>query len=270
MELEIIVCDDLPAIAEGVSNKIKAILLSKHPELFLEPANVLVTAYSNSFKALLDKIALKSREKCFAYFLDIDLKQAFDGIQLARQIRSIDPDGCIIFLTHYEQYMPKVFENHLKVLDYIGKDTLQANMRLEKAIGHIVDQFTKTLNGEESSACKIKFTFQNSWMMYAYDLDHILYFLAEGNRKLILFTTSNQAITFYGTLKEIEKKWENKGLVRCHKECVVNISKVVRVVRWKDDPHIVLNNGAKCKVSKTYLDRIIKQVAYEGSCIVGD
>lgn len=56
------------------------------------------------------------------YFLDIQLNSDINGLELARQIRLLDPSGYIIFLTTHSEMMALTFQYHVEALDFITKD----------------------------------------------------------------------------------------------------------------------------------------------------
>lgn len=58
------------------------------------------------------------------YFLDIQLNQALNGIELAKEIRKYDQDGLIVFITSHGEMAYLTFEYKVKAFDYIVKDDL--------------------------------------------------------------------------------------------------------------------------------------------------
>lgn len=258
-KLEIVICDDMPSITLQTQSKVKEFLAKQLQQQSNDTFKAEVSCYSSQFSQLIDRIALQKDDICYAYFLDIDLRQAINGLQLARQIRNIDPSGTIVFFTSYQNYMPDVFKDHLRVLDYIIKGSSNADQRLEKAVAYILNDYI-SIRDKNKRQDKPRFTFTNAWVTHSYDLQQVMYIWADQNRKLKLFTSDNQTISFYDTLKEIEHKWEQWGLVRCHKECIVNINKIVKISRKIGEPYLLLDNGAKCKFSRTYYKNVLQQM----------
>ncbi|HEN2231461.1 TPA: response regulator, partial [Streptococcus agalactiae] len=60
------------------------------------------------------------------YFLDIEIKNDEQrGLEVAKQIRQIDPYAQIVFVTTHSELMPLTFRYQVSALDYIDKGLSQ-------------------------------------------------------------------------------------------------------------------------------------------------
>ena len=69
------------------------------------------------------------------YFLDVDLKAEMTGIQLAAQIREVDPKASIVFITTHAELMSLTFEYAIEAMGYILKGDYEVTK--EKIVKYI-------------------------------------------------------------------------------------------------------------------------------------
>ena len=70
---------------------------------------------------LLQEIEEKGTHQLF--FLDIEIKEEeLKGLQVAKQIRGVDPYASIVFVTTHSEFMPLSFKYQVSALDYIDKE----------------------------------------------------------------------------------------------------------------------------------------------------
>lgn len=71
------------------------------------------------------------------YFLDIEIKNDEQrGLEVAKQIRQIDPYAQIVFVTTHSELMPLTFRYQVSALDYIDKGLSQEafSRRIEEVL----------------------------------------------------------------------------------------------------------------------------------------
>ena len=98
----------------------------------------------NSYESVLDHLK-KYHLEAGIYFLDIELGQADQtGIDLAEQIKKMDRDAKIVFVTNYQELAYLTYERRIGAVDYIIKSTDIQKMqsRLNETLKNIVDSYS--------------------------------------------------------------------------------------------------------------------------------
>lgn len=199
----------------------------------------LALATSNPY-AILDDIDAKGGTGI--YFLDVDLKTEINGIQLAEKIRQRDPSGFIIFITTHAELSYLTFKYKVEALDYIIKDDFDmVSKRVRECLLYAFKNFTSS-NDDRGE------------VLYIHTKDKVI--LIEYS-KIICFETSptihkitlyaeNRQIEFYGNMKDIENKLDNR-FIRCHRSYIVNQDFIKEID--KKNRVINLKNGQSCLIS---------------------
>lgn len=128
-------------------------------------------------------------------FLDIDLKNEINGIDVAKIVKQINYHTLLIFMTAFMCYLNEVVQ-------------VEPFRFLEKPIYHedfhkvFVDVYKRiVLKISEEKECK--FRFKNNGITFYAKLEDVIY-VSSYKRKIIMFDTRNQYIDFYGKLDEVE------------------------------------------------------------------
>lgn len=152
------------------------------------------------------------------YFLDIDLKNTVNGIDLAEKIRVLDVQAKIIFITTHDEMIPLTIKRRVETLGFVIKDQPLDNYRTE-----IVDLLL--LAQQRIDAVKVNlnqaFIFSIGSQTFTIDLQEI-YFLepSKSPHRLYLYTKSGQ-YEFYGKIIDLEKKYST--LFKINRSCLVNL-----------------------------------------------
>lgn len=234
----IIVCEDDPTQLHAISTTIKNFVLF-HEEDF-----------DNSFST-------PNPEKCLdylkshniqngIYLLDIDLGTSMNGIDLAEQIRKLDVESEIIFITSHDEMAPLTLKRRVEALGFISKDN-----SLEK----IRDEIYETLNlarlrSDERKNLKRKiFNFSIGVRVFNFDLDDVLILeTAKIPHRLNLFTKSGK-YEFYGRLQDYEKKYTE--LFRCSRSALINIKNISEYNASTKMIYFDSSLSCKCSITKT-------------------
>lgn len=111
--LNILICDDEPAVAAGLAQRIRSLPdYSDHAmrlRCITQPGEMLAEDLS-PYDLL---------------FLDIDMG-AVNGIDLARRLRQTRPDAVLIFVTNYIEYAPEGYE--VNAFRYLSKQELELRL----------------------------------------------------------------------------------------------------------------------------------------------
>ena len=155
-------------------------------------------------------------------FLDINMKE-MDGIETAKQIRKINSNAFIVFITAFVSFSPEGYK--VDAIRYILKDS----QNFEAAITECLD----TIFGKMAiNRIKMKFDFIEGEKEIL--LDDII--LIESRLHKLVFEMSGKTIkkyTLYGKLDEIEILLEPYGFLRLHQRFLVNIKYIIQVNNYR-------------------------------------
>ena len=217
MQYKIAICDDEPLHIE----KIRNILLDEETETYTSPTVLLNTIFSGKRYDVL--------------FLDIMMPE-IDGISLARELRELDEDMLIVFITSKIEFMQTGYE--VKAFRYLLKD--QINTGLPK--------IWKDIEKELLDRADTYFTYEFERKTYRYPCRDILYL--ESNLRRIILHTNRDTATLYGKLDDLAIKYPM--FVRIHKSFLVNR----RHIRSISAGMVVLSNGDVLPISRKYADSL--------------
>ena len=143
--------------------------------------------------------------------MDVQMK-FMDGMTAAEEIRKVDPEVVIIFITNMAQYAIRGYA--VDALDYVLKPVsyFAFSQRLERAIGRMKRRARRYMTiAIRGGARKL-------------DISSILYVESQGHN--LVFGTEGEEHTTTGTIREVEEKLESFGFFRCNKGCLVNLEHV--------------------------------------------
>jgi len=154
------------------------------------------------------------------YFLDVELEEGDNGVELARKIRQHDPRGFIAFVTAHQHYMQITFEYQVEAMAYINKN--DANLE-EKICDCIKNAYAKHV----SRADEGRFIFKSlNGRQVAVSYSDILFFETNGNS--IDSHTENDAFQVKHKLYELEEILPS-NFVRVSKSTILNINKIYSI-----------------------------------------
>ena len=215
--VRIAICDDENSLREGLRAALDA------SELL--PGNSEVVELSNG----VDLLACHKARPFDIIFLDIEM-EGISGIEAGHEIRSIDTNVIIIFITSHHQYVYSSFK--IEAFDFIVKpfDRERVNDALSRALKkhneqhHIID-------------------FKWQGCVHALDISEIIYI--EAYHRLIIFVTKGDKQECIGKLDEYECDLSSYGFMRCHQNALINM----RYVKSIEDTSITTTYGHTVKMS---------------------
>lgn len=149
------------------------------------------------------------------YFLDIEIKnEQRKGLEVAQEIRKIDPHGVIVFVTTHSELASISYQYMVSALTFIEKEQPHTERlhKIEACLQHYVVK-------NQADHKEDYFFVENAYTSVKIPFHTIEYMMTDEPHRLKLITT-NQLIQLYGTLKEMEQI--DHRLVRCHKSYIVN------------------------------------------------
>ncbi|WP_159563843.1 response regulator transcription factor [Streptococcus halichoeri] len=196
---------------------------------------------------LLESICEKGMHNLF--FLDIEIKnEERKGLEVARQIRQIDPYAQIVFVTNHSELMPLTFRYQVSALDYIDKELSKEkfSQRVENVLLYASSACSKTLL-EDS------FYFKSRYNQVQVPFNDILYIETSLRSHRVVLYTEKDRMEFTATLENVLK--QEPRLFQCHRSFLVNPLNVFKVD--KSTKLIYFKNGANCLISRNKIKDIM-------------
>lgn len=242
--IEIIICEDSNAQRKEITD-ILSEAISIHE-------NMIIALSTPSPKDVLEYIK-KNNVSQAVYFLDIELGYDIDGFQLAKEIRKIDRNGHIIFITTHSEMTSLTFKYKIAALDYIVKDDIS---KIKDNITDCINEIIKISESLEEENSK-DFIYVNSGSrIIKLNMDEILFFETSDKIHKISIHLEKRKIEYYGTMREIEKKVD-ENFFRCHRSFLINLNKINYVD--KELKKIVMVNGENCYLSNKYTKELLSK-----------
>ena len=161
-----------------------------------------------------DEIAVKYRGGYDLLLLDIEM-QFMDGMKAAEEIRKVDPEVIIVFVTNAPQYAIRGYA--VDAFDYILKpvEYMAFSRRLDLVCQRLEKRQARYLSiSSQSGMSKVSTS--------------DIYYIEISNHSL-LFHTKKGLIRSTGSLRDLEEKLEPSGFFRSSKGYLVNLEYVDRV-----------------------------------------
>ncbi|MBR3607290.1 MAG: response regulator transcription factor [Lachnospiraceae bacterium] len=231
--LKIYVCEDIEVQRNKIKKTIENIVL-------MEDLDMEIGCVSNNPHTILEKV--KETEDVGIYFLDIDLGADMTGLTLAQEIRKYDPRGFIIFVTTHSEMSYMTFIYKLEALDFILKDNPEElDRRVYECILKANQRFASVNNKVQAN-----FSVKVNEKVITVDYDEILFFETSTNVHKIILHCKNRQMEFWGKIKDIEKKVDER-FYRCHRSFLVNKDNI-REIDFQNRV-IYMVNGDECLIS---------------------
>ena len=174
------------------------------------------------------------------YFLDVDYKLPMNGMKLGAELRRLDPDSFLIYVTTHEEMAMETFRLKLMVLDYIIKDSDTYREQIQECMHHIESSYFSQQNTEQT------LTIQTGGSQRVLLKNDILYIESQKGTHKISIHTSQGILVINTSLSALQQEL-GKGFLLCAKGCLVNLTHIVAT------DHLVktisLDNGEQCQCS---------------------
>ncbi len=196
--------------------------------------NAIIMEY-DSGEALLEVFA---KEKFEIVFMDVYMK-SLSGIDTAREIRAIDPDCLLVFVTGSREFALDGFA--LNALHYLlkpinGEKIAEVFARAKK-IKHQLQKYIEVL----SDRITVKILVNSIQYVEVYD-------------KACFIHKKDEKLKTYLSLDELAQKLETDSFLRCHRSYIVNMQAIVSV----EENDFLLQSGVRVPIRQSE-KRAIKQ-----------
>ena len=169
-------------------------------------------------------------------FLDIDFKNGGkNGIDFANELRNIDNNFCLIFLSAHIRYMPLAFVS--KTFDFLIKPVHKS------VVSMLIERMKKDFIKNDS-------TFLTFNKNLSIRVNTITYIEKQDNKCFI--HTGNKIVPIVSTLDKLSEILP-KSFIRCHKSVILNNDRV-SIINGKENIAI-FDNDETCPCSPHYISR---------------
>jgi two-component system, LytTR family, response regulator len=171
----------------------------------------------------------------------------------------VDPPPAVIFVTAYDQYAMKAFEEHavdylLKPfhLDRFKKAIEHARTRLGKPLPEPVQLKTAaSLPGERLERIVVK-DGPKVHIIAVNKLDYV-----EAQDDYVLLHSENRKYLKQQTISNIEAQLDSARFIRIHRSYIVNLERIVRIEpNTKDSRIAILKDGTRLPVSRSGFSKL--------------
>lgn len=230
--IEIAICDDEIVITSKVENILEE--LSEEMGIKVE-----IDVFYDG-KTLVNHI--KDEKKYDLIYMDIEMREQ-DGISAASEIREIDKNVFLIYITSHESFAKDVFE--LNAYRFITKPIDLGIFR--KYFEAVKDELTIRPQ---------YFRYQYNKVVYRISLDEIIYF--QSDRRVTYIITENGSKKCYGKLNDIECRLLQSNIVffRIHQSFLVNPQYIIAYfydsMELRDGTTLSISENRRKKVSELF------------------
>ena len=178
--------------------------------------------------------------------LDIEFKNSkINGLNIAEEIRKINKDCYIIFITSHFEYLMEAYD--YKTFAYLFKNSIS------------IDTLSETLNRlfDDISGSSTKFLKIDSKGNFV-DLNDI-HFIEKNGMKLI-YHTSHGTLETYNSFSKIEDNLPD-NFVRCHKSFIANVNNIVNISL--SHCCITFKNDEVCYIGPKYKSCLMEVIDYD-------
>jgi two-component system response regulator AgrA len=242
--MEVIICED-----NNIQRaELESIIIE---EINSSNLDINITLSASNSKEIIEYVS-KAENKNFIYFLDVELNDYINGIELAHIIRKYDPKGCIVFVTSHAELTLLTFEYKVQAMDYILKYNVK-NLK-SKISECLIEAYNNCEKVNHIEKRYISIDVGNK--VVNFNLDDILFFETDKDHRIRIHAF-NEQIEFYCSLKKIEELTP-PYFYKVHRSYIVNIRNIKSIN--KNELTIEMVNGDSCYISKRYMKGLLNSV----------
>lgn len=162
------------------------------------------------------------------YFLDIVLKQATNGIELASKIRDYDPDGFIVYVSVREDMMPETLNAMTTPTGFISKMDLFNREKFSPHVREVLKVIKKRL-GTLNEAPEPTLNLHSGALLLKLKLKDIVYCEKVHGLRTARIVTENQGYLVHKNLSTIKEQLVGGHFFNDFQSYALNLDKIVTV-----------------------------------------
>ncbi len=242
---------------------IKAIILEDNPTHMTRLENaILDISKEKNEKVTIKSISsekeyndeIKEKVNYDLYFLDLEIDDDKEkGFSIAKDIRSYNPYGLIVFVTTLSESMPLAFKNHISALDFITKDSPEDVFRDR------VRECLDCASDKEEVSNKDMLTYSSQGLKgVSVPYSDILFIQTSQNPHRLIICAKSYRQEFYGSLSDIIDLDKKHVLEKADRSTLFNINNVSSVDKKKSK--LVFCDGTTCQVARLKINSIMRRL----------
>lgn len=239
IDTRVIICEDNNIIRNTIQDIVKDVAKSNNLRLDVHefPNYSRAEGFIKSSDYVSDNI----------FILDIELGEGKNGIELGREIRNIDSDSRIIYLSNHIEMTYDVFKYSLRIDNFIEKnDDFKDN--LESTI-------TKCLLALNKDRNEKRLTISSGAIMHSIRISEIMYIETVNANKKLRLVSKDKIVEFYGSLSDLLDELDDRFILT-HRANIVNVNYIREANYVYTNPHIKMDNGSKCLLSRNKIKEV--------------
>lgn len=189
---------------------------------------------------------LASEQKFDIIFLDIEMQHS-NGIEVAQQIRRMDMNVPIVYITSYIDYWRRAYKVH--AFDFITKP-----FKPEELYKVMKDYLTALNDASEETL-----TFPTDDGIVCFKANEIYYFTFEAKKKVYVHT-ANERVLVRENLIDIYNKLNKDQFYQTRRDCILNLKYVQKI---QNEFVIIMKNGGMLPLAQKKKDEFIKKLSNE-------
>ena len=189
---------------------------------------------------------LASDEKFDIVFLDIEMKHS-NGIDVAQQIRRMDMNVPIVYITSYNDYWRRAYKVH--AFDFITKPFKP------EELCKVMRDYLAALN----DASEEIITFITDDGVVCFRTNDIYYFMFEAKKKVYVHTATERVLV-RENLTDIYNRLNKEQFYQSRRDCVLNFKYVKKV---QNEFVIIMKNGGMLPLAQKKRDEFIRKLSNE-------
>lgn len=233
--VNVIICDDNKKDLDNVVKIVDKYMIDNK----LEYNKYIFNDYNEMFMKLIkEKLPFK------IYILDIEAPSR-SGIDVAREIRSIDYDSSIVFLTGHNDLGIELLKEDIPFTSFINK-FVKCDERLNKCL-------TNSLNIMHNKRV-LKIKDRNT--LYTINFDNILYITKDSFERKTIIVTDYDEFRLNNTLNSV-REMLNSDFIQTHRACIINKNRVNKI-DYLNKTILFDNNMSTDLLSNKYKKEVLK------------
>jgi two-component system, LytTR family, response regulator len=188
-------------------------------------------------------------------FLDVQMPK-LDGFEV---LELIDPPPAVIFVTAYDQYAMRAFDEH--AVDYLLKpfhlDRFKKALdRARTRLGEPMPPPAQLADAARPPDQKLeRIVVKDGSKVQIIPVNRLDYVKAEDD--YIVLSSENRKYLKQQTISSIEKQLDPANFARIHRSYIVNLERIMRIEPYtKDSRVVVLRDGTQIPLSRSGLTRL--------------
>ncbi|MGM0168648.1 hypothetical protein IGI39_004403 [Enterococcus sp. AZ135] len=213
--MKIYVIDDQFVIRKKIIKVIQD--LNRFPFEFIEVSN------ERSFYKELDSLEI---DDSTLFLIDIELKNYFNGIDLAGKIREKNVNCFIVFITSFETYGMEIINRQILPFAYLSKNLSMDHLTAKAR--QLIDSYLMTVEDRESNEIKITVE-SNNQKVIVYEKNIIYISTIPGYKKMLLIKLVEGEMLVTSRLKSIREQLSAPYFFKELKSFIINLKQIEKI-----------------------------------------